>query len=606
MRQRGHILLVEDNEATRYAVSRILANAGYLVTPAADGETALSVVGSARPDLVLLDVKLPDVSGFDVVRRLKSDPATSAIPVVHLSATSVSSAEQVRGLEGGADAYLTHPIEARVLVATLDAFLRARRAESRYRKIFETGLLGIVSWDASGRIVDANDTFLRLVGRGRAEIVDGRLRWEVLVPEGGPAAAPLPPGGIPQEMTLVRGDGARVPALVGRAQNVDGEDEVAFVLDITDRKRAEEALRAADRRKDEFLAILSHELRNPLAPIRNAIALLARRPPQEPPAVRALEILDRQTRHLTRVVDDLLDVTRIASGKVKLQRASVDLGEVVQKTAEDVRSMFEDAGVDLRVAPVPVPIWIDADVTRISQVVWNLLQNAAKFTPSGGHVSVSVVAARDGAEVRVRDDGIGITREELAEVFQPFAQADRSLARTKGGLGLGLALVRGLIELHGGSVRVSSEGIDRGSEFTVVLPLVAAPAAAAGGSVDATRRTRVLVIEDNVDAAESLADLLRLVGHEVWTAHDGASGIARAVEVRPDVILCDIGLPDVDGYAVARAIRGDARLAGARLVALTGYARDEDRERAAAAGFDQHVAKPPRIEVLQGIFAGLG
>jgi signal transduction histidine kinase len=601
----GRILLVEDNEATRYVVSRILTNAGYTVTAAGTGEEGLALAASVHPDLVLLDVKLPDVSGFEIVARLKRDPRTAALPLVHLSATSISTAERVRGLEGGADAYLTHPIEPRVLVATLDALLRARRAEARYRKIFDTGLLGIVAWDKEGTLTDANETFLRLVGHDRAELAGRRLRWDDLVLDGRDTPTTPPATDGPLEVTLLARDGTPVPALVGRAPNGDSDDAVAFVLDITERKRAEEAVRDADRRKDEFLAVLSHELRNPLAPIRNAIALLARVPPEGRQATRAREILERQTQHLTRLVDDLLDVTRIGRGKVVLQRARLDLRDVVRKTTDDVRSIFEEARVELRVEHPAGPVWIDADETRVSQVVSNLLQNAAKFTPAGGTVSV-VVRGGELAEVSVRDDGIGLSPAERAHLFEPFAQADRSLARTKGGLGLGLALVRGLVELHGGSVTARSEGVGRGTEFTITLPVATGEAPPAEPVAAAPARpARVLIVEDNADAASTLADLLELEGHQVWIAPDGTTGIARAQELRPDLVLCDLGLPDADGYAVARALRADRQLPPIRLVALSGYAQPEDRQRALDAGFDEHVAKPPSLELIERIISTL-
>jgi PAS domain S-box-containing protein len=602
----AHIVLVEDNEATRYAVSRILTNAGYRVTPAPDGETGLFLARTARPDLVLLDVKLPDLSGYDVVTRLKGDPATAGIPVVHLSATSVTSAEQVRGLEGGADAYLTHPVEPMVLVATLNALLRVRRAEARYRRVFDTGLLGIVNWDASGVVLDANDAFLRLGGWAREDVADGRLRWEALAVPDPTARAEegAEAGERPVEMLLVRQDGARVPVLVGRSAD-DGHDEsVAFVLDISERKRAEEALREADRRKDEFLAILSHELRNPLAPIRNSVYLLARADPAGPQAARARQVIDRQTRHLTRLVDDLLDVTRISRGKIELQPVRLDLRDVVRKTADDVRSMFEQSGVELRVEHCAGPLWVNADPTRMAQVVGNLLHNAMKFTPRGGKVVVAAGADAGRAEVVVHDTGIGIDAPDLGHLFEPFAQADRTLARSQGGLGLGLALVRGLVEQHGGAVAARSEGPGRGSEFRISLPLAASDPAAAGGAAGggAPSRSRILIVEDNADAAQSLAEVLQLRGHEVRIARDGRSGIEAAGELRPDVVLCDIGLPDIDGYAVARALRANPDLEHTRLVAVSGYAQPEDQERARQAGFEAHLPKPASLEKLDELF----
>jgi PAS domain S-box-containing protein len=605
-----HVVLVEDNEATRYAVSRVLRNAGYRVTPAPDGETGIRLARTARPDLVLLDVKLPDVSGYDVVTRLKSDPATAGIPIVHLSATSVTSAEQVRGLEGGADAYLTHPVEPMVLVATLNALLRVRRAEARYRRLFDTGLLGIVNWDASGVVLDANDAFLRLAGWEREDVAAGRLRWDALaVPESPPRADEAPGGGErPMEMVLVRRDGTRVPVLVGRSAEEGHEESVAFVLDMSERKRAEEALREADRRKDEFLAILSHELRNPLAPIRNSVYLLTRAEPASPQATRARQVIDRQTQHLTRLVDDLLDVTRISRNKIELQPVRLDLREIVRKTADDVRSMFEQSGVELRVEHSAGPLWVNADPTRMAQVVGNLLHNAMKFTPRGGKVVVAAGTAEGNAEVVVRDTGIGIAAADLRQVFEPFAQADRTLARSQGGLGLGLALVRGLVEQHGGEVRARSEGPGRGSEFRVSLPLAASDAEAPVRDEQgaAPRRWRILIIEDNADAAQSLAEVLQLRGHEVRVARDGRSGIEAAAELAPDVVLCDIGLPDVDGYAVARALRANPALQRTRLVAVSGYAQPEDQERARQAGFEAHLPKPPRLDKLDELFEAPG
>jgi PAS domain S-box-containing protein len=377
--------------------------------------------------------------------------------------------------------------------------------------------------------------------------------------------------------------------------------------DLTALKKAEEALRAAnahlteaDRRKNEFLGILSHELRNPLAPIRNSIYVLDHLPADSAQATSARGIIQRQTAHLARIVDDLLDVTRISRGKIELDRKRIDLREVVLRRCEDHRLMFEEGQVELRHDFSGSPLWIDADATRISQVLGNLLQNAVKFTPAHGTVTVGV-AARDGtAEISVRDTGMGMRPEDVERMFEPFAQAEQGLARTQGGLGLGLALVKGLVELHGGAVRARSDGPGRGSEFCVLLPLAPAPAvrsAAPKVGVPAGGRL-VLLIEDNVDTCESLSVALGLIGHQVCTAHDGKTGIATAHELKPDVVLCDIGLPDIDGYEVARMLRWDETLGSTRLIALSGYARPEDKRRAKEAGFDAHISKPPELEEL--------
>jgi signal transduction histidine kinase len=389
---------------------------------------------------------------------------------------------------------------------------------------------------------------------------------------------------------------------------------VKLARSASERERLLESLRLskdqledADRRKNEFLAVLSHELRNPLSPIRNSIYLLERAAPGSEQAVRAREVLRRQTEHLTRIVDDLLDVTRISRGKIDLQRKRLDLREIVRRTCDDRRSEFEGSGVVLRVEHHAGPLWVDADPTRIAQIVGNLLHNAVKFTPAGGTVAVGMRARQGRGELSVRDDGIGMEPSQVERMFEPFAQADHGIARSSGGLGLGLALVKGLVELHGGSVYARSEGLGRGAEFVVSLPLTAAEAAAEArpGAAPPALARLVLVIEDNVDAGQTLAEILEMQGHRVRVARDGRSGVALARELRPDVVLCDIGLPDLDGYEVARSLRADDALRGTRLVALSGYAQPEDRERARQAGFDAHVAKPPDTDVLMDVVANV-
>jgi PAS domain S-box-containing protein len=375
---------------------------------------------------------------------------------------------------------------------------------------------------------------------------------------------------------------------------------IGAVLEVTEAKTAERALRQADRRKTEFLGVLSHELRNPLAPLRNSVYLLERAAPGSAQAVRAREVIRRQTDHLTRLVDDLLDVTRISRGKIALRRERVDLRDVVRSTTDDLLGTCAQAGLALRVDYGSVgPVWIDADPTRIAQVLGNLLQNAVRFTPSGGAIEVALRTDWGRAVLSVQDTGVGMEPATIERMFEPFEQAPQPLERTTGGLGLGLALVRGFVELHGGTVEARSPGAGRGSEFTVRLPIAERP-----GPVDRPPRAtpptplRVLVIEDDPDAGDTLADVLALAGHEVTVARTGGDGIALARRHRPGVVLCDIGLPDTDGYEVARALREDPALQGARLVALSGFAQTEDRTRAEAAGFDVHLAKPPDLDEL--------
>lgn len=384
---------------------------------------------------------------------------------------------------------------------------------------------------------------------------------------------------------------------VGAEVNIYGQD-------ITARKQAEAAVLAADRRKTEFLAMLSHELRNPLTPIRNSVHILGQARPDSELASRARDVIERQTEHLTRLVNDLLDLTRISCGKIELQRCRLDLSDVVRRACDDYRSMFERADIELRLELPPRPVWVDADATRLAQVIGNLLSNAKKFTPARGRVSVALALGDDAAEVAVRDTGVGIAPEQLEAMFEPFAQADRSLARTQGGLGLGLALVKGLVELHGGQVRARSGGAGLGVEFTFTLPLAPSSATARAAAPEPPTRPRsILIVEDNIDAGDSLAALLELEGHHVQVARDGTSAIALARTMTPDLVLCDIGLPDIDGYAVARALRSADPERRTRLVAVSGYALPEDLRRAAEAGFEAHLPKPPPLAELMALIA---
>jgi len=363
-----------------------------------------------------------------------------------------------------------------------------------------------------------------------------------------------------------------------------------------------ESLELANRRKDEFLHMLAHELRNPLAPIRNALHLL-RLGPGDALAERTREMMERQVQHLARIVDDLLDVARITRGKATVRRERLDLGRLVYQAAEDRRAVLEGAGLALRVELPQVPVWVRGDRTRLAQVLGNLLDNAAKFTPAGGRVTVGLAADSDArqAVVSVRDTGVGIEPPVLPYVFDVFTQADRSLDRSGGGLGLGLSVARGLVQLHGGTIEAASAGPGRGAEITFRLPLepeLPALTRTPHSVPPPRKRLRVLVVEDNRDSAESLRLLLEAFGNEVAVAHSGPEGLAAAKAMRPDVVLCDIGLPGLDGFGVAAALRQSPETAAARLIAVTGYGDEEDRRRSREAGFDVHLVKPVEPERL--------
>jgi len=506
----GLILNVDDTESNRYVKTRILRRAGFEVIETALGTEALELVVAHHPDLVLLDVRLPDANGRDICARIKSDPRTADIAVLQTSAMHVDMRDRVASLDAGADGYLVEPMEPEELLANVRALLRLKRAEH-------------------------------------------------------------------------------------------------------ERTRALEALRDADRRKDDFLAMLAHELRNPLAPIRNAVEILRL---SEDRAVRdrARDLVGRQVEHLARLVDDLLEVSRITRGKVVLQKEPVPLAAIVRSALDTARPLLDAQRHELVVGEVPEDVWIDVDAVRMSQVLGNLLHNAAKFTPSGGRIAVSAAVRGDGVEIVVEDNGVGIPGDVLPGIFELFAQADRSLDRSQGGLGIGLSLVKGLVEMHGGKVAAESAGAGAGSRFTVSLPrsvVVDPPRAKAprpAAAPAALRARRVLLVEDNADAAEAVLLLLRELGHDVSVVHDGLQALGAAEAFDPDIVLLDIGLPGMDGYELARRMRGMPRLADAFIVAVSGYGQEKDRQRSAAAGFDAHLVKPvdPRafIAVISGAPSG--
>jgi signal transduction histidine kinase/ActR/RegA family two-component response regulator len=423
---------------------------------------------------------------------------------------------------------------------------------------------------------------------------------------------------------LVRRDGRVVPIEDSAAPILDAAGHligaVLVFQDVTEKRRAEEALRdqaealkEADRRKDEFLATLAHELRNPLAPLCNALGLLHKTDDDVKTFRRVRAMMERQLRQLVHLVDDLLDVSRISCGKIQLRKQNLDLADVVHSAVEIARPVIEAGEHELTVTlPVP-PLPVEGDPTRLAQVLGNLLSNAAKYTPNGGRISL--VAGQDSkrAVIRVRDNGLGIPREMLPSIFEMFTQVDKHLERAQGGLGIGLTLVRRLVEMHGGTVEAYSEGLGQGSEFVVRLPLQEeksnSPPQASCGDVEqtgvASAGRRILVVDDNVDATDSLALLLRLQGHEVRTAFDGPSALEVAEAFRPEVMLLDIGLPGMSGYDVARQLRRLPAHQKTILVAQTGWGQEEDRSLSKEAGFDAHLVKPVELAALQQLLAQL-
>jgi signal transduction histidine kinase len=496
------VLNVNDNDASRYVVTRMLEHGGFTVIEASNGGTALDKVRACMPRLVVLDIKLPDMTGLEVCQLIKADPKTQGVKVLHTSAVFVATEFKVQSLECGADAYLSHPFEQEELIATVRSLIRLTEVE--------------------------------------------------------------------QEL----------------------------------RDQAEE-LKAANRRTNEFLAMLAHELRNPLAAIVTSLPLLERCTPADSVEKTARELIRRQTTHLRRLVDDLLDAARVTQGKIDLHWEPVDLNELARKIAANVQqTKLNPRSQALRVALPNAQLTVRGDPMRLEQVFMNLLDNASKYSNSGDVIDFSLALGRNaaGAEearIAVRDRGIGMDATTLPTIFDLFSQADVPLARSRGGLGIGLTLVRTLVELHGGKVHARSDGRGRGSEFEITLPLLAEDARSPStsgtfrqlGKVSSSPR-RVLIVEDNQDAQDALKCLLELWGHEVMVASDGVSGIRSALANRPEVALVDLGLPTVDGYEVAKQIRSEMGSASPLLIALTGYGAPEQRAQALSAGFDLHMVKP--------------
>jgi signal transduction histidine kinase/CheY-like chemotaxis protein len=388
------------------------------------------------------------------------------------------------------------------------------------------------------------------------------------------------------------------------------EDLAQRVAITIDNARLYGELKEADRRKDEFLAMLAHELRNPLAPIRNALHLMRMPGLSDETIEQARQMTERQVLHLVRLVDDLLDVSRIMRGRIELRKEPVELADVIARAVETAQPVLDARGQELVLTVPPGPLRLEADPARLTQVIGNLLNNAAKFSQRPGRVWLTAEKSLQGNEVvlivKVRDEGSGIQADLLQHVFDLFVQGDRTLARSHGGLGIGLTVVRKLVELHGGSVTAHSEGPGKGSEFIVRLPVeLDQPACQTGqtGTPAETAGWRVLVVDDNVDAAESLTLLLRLRGHEVQKAHTGPEALRAAAEHRPEVVVLDIGLPGMDGYEVARRLRQEPRFQETVLVAVTGYGKEDDRRRSEEAGFDHHLVKPVDPQALHQVLA---
>jgi signal transduction histidine kinase len=623
------VLVVDDNPSKRYAISRLLRGAGYRTREAGSGQQALDEA-LAAPDLIVLDVNLPDIDGFEVCRLLREREKQTAMrtPIIHLSATFVEDTDKVHGLEVGADGYLTHPVEAPVLIATVNAFIRARRAEEgmrrsedRFRAVFDRALHGIALLGDDLSLQEANAALRRMLD-GAGDFARG-TPWAALVGQEGAARASgiraslADTGEWQGVLTVVRADGSDAHLEWAISRHASTDLWIAMVADMTqrlatvaERERLHESERAArteaeraNRLKDDFLATVSHELRSPLNAIVGWAQLLLQRPSEDPVAYRdAMAAILRNGRLQAQLITDLLDVSRITAGKLRLEMASVDLAAIVRHAVEGQAEAARARGIALSLVDGG-QAWVSGDAGRLAQVVSNLISNALKFTSAGGKVEVRLEVG-EAVVLTVRDTGRGIAAEFLAHVFDSFRQEDAGLERRHEGLGLGLSIVKRLVELQGGSVRADSPGLGHGSIFTVRLPRASAevaPQAPPGPVPRPLGGQRILVVDDDPDARLFVMRLLEDHAVDVREADNAGDALAIVLDWRPQLLISDISMPGEDGLALLRRIRAagigpDTMPA----IALTAFARPDERAVTLANGFQAHLAKPVELERLLG------
>ncbi|HEY6399780.1 MAG TPA: ATP-binding protein, partial [Blastocatellia bacterium] len=633
---RPKVLLADDNADMREYLRRLLGRR-YEVEAVVDGLSALNAARERPPDLALADVMMPGLDGFELLRELRADERLKTVPVILISARAGEEAVAF-GLEAGADDYLVKPFSARELLARVDSVLKLarvrREAQERIISIWESITDGFIAFDRDWRYIYINMAAERM-GLRRAELL-GRTIWEAF-----PDLL-----GTEVETALRRAAAKRTPQEVesyyspwerwfnGKIFPAADGGVAIYLCDVTERKRAEEerarlleserAARSqaeeASRLKDEFLTSVSHELRSPLHSISGWARLLRGWVAGSEQAEHALEIIERNARSQNRLIDDLLDVSRIITGKMRLDVAPVRLGSVIAAGVESVRPAAEAKGIRLSALLDPAADMISGDAERLQQVVWNLLSNAIKFTQKGGCVQVRVERVDSHVEITVADNGQGIKSEFLPHVFDHFRQEDGGTSRRHGGLGLGLAIVRHLVELHGGAVRVESAGLNQGTTFTVALPrspVLAASkveletgydCAAPPNNLPSIWGVRVLLVDDEEDGRELVVAMLAQGGAETRTAGSAVEALAALDEWRPDALISDIGMPGEDGYALIEKLRARERERGEPslpAVALTAYARKEDRLRALFAGYQSHVSKPVEPTELLMVIASL-
>lgn len=625
-RSRPVVLYADDNADMRDYLGRLLATR-YDVRAATDGASALASIRKCPPDLLIADVMMPELDGLALLRAVRSDAATRALPVILLSAKS-GEASRVQGMEAGADDYLVKPFSARELVARVGAHLRLsqlrqetvrtlRANEVRLRTIIEQLPVGLGVADVTGRWIMTNSMMSRFAPMAMPSAANGELaRWRAWDANEQPVPLDAWPGhrallgesvshGMEMQYTAPEGEEYWLRATATPLRTEDrGLIGACLVLqDITELKRIEQELLEAHRRKDEFLATLAHELRNPLSPMHNGLYLLKQGVGDEETA-RIHDMLQRQVAHMHRLVDDLLEIARINNGRISLRREPIAIAEVVRNALETCRLAIDSGEHTLTLDLPDEPVILEADPVRLAQVISNVLTNAAKYTNNGGRILLRVRCEAGEAVISVADNGVGIPADQLSHVFDLFTQLDGP--RGQGGLGIGLTLVRSLVELHGGTISVHSDGVGKGSEFVMRLPLPAEPPVAVAPAEPPQVTDglgRILVVDDNRDSAETTSLVLESFGAVVKFAPDGPTALALLDEFRPDVIMLDIGMPGMNGYDVARRVRASGNTA--TLVAMTGWGQEDARKRSQEAGFDHHLVKPMNFDALERLLVSL-
>ncbi|EJE50990.1 PAS domain S-box [Acidovorax sp. CF316] len=632
-RSRHTVLVVDDNPVTRYATARVIRAAGFQTEEAATGSAAIEAA-KLNVSAVVLDVHLPDMDGFEVCRVLRADARTEFTPIIHLSATYMQSEHKVAGLNAGADAYMVHPAEPPLMVATLQALIRARtaeedlrRSEIRFRAIYDQAPVAMMLVDSAGCFADVNPAAEVLFQRSRAELVG--LAVTSFAPEAwkdfvqGRMLSPAD-ANWQGEFPLIRGDGQEMLLEWSMSNHVERGIRIGIASDLSERidfeRRREELLEREQaarvlaerhsRTKDDFVAVLSHELRTPLTLITGWVHMLKRPNTNADTLARGIDAIERGAKAQGRIISDILDVSRIASGKLRLHREWANPVELVRISLDALRDLALARNITLEVAcdDTDEPAWLD--ITRFQQIVWNLVTNAIKFSEKGGTVQLRLRREADELILVVQDHGAGIEVGFLPYLFQRFTQSGAPGNRAHGGLGLGLSIVKHLVDLHGGTISASSAGAGKGTAMTARLLVAYEEAPASDGDVQAIPQARevrllqgkdILVVDDNADTSEMLSIVLTDEGASVRVADSYETAIAQFEMAWPDLFVSDIGLPGRDGYDLIAKVREMEAAAGRprlRAIALTAFARPQDRDRALAAGFDQHLGKPLQPHLL--------